>query len=300
MFSVHPHVRGVYTFKADGHTVHDGSSPRAWGLSFQPLRHFLKRRFIPTCVGFMIYDVRHALDVRFIPTCVGFMYGSQLPRPIFSGSSPRAWGLCIPLLHRLFRQRFIPTCVGFIPTLKSQAAQNAVHPHVRGVYAPDFHLIAGGLRFIPTCVGFMRLSWALSILEPVHPHVRGVYSELLTLLPLVHGSSPRAWGLCRSPGGEGMSKRFIPTCVGFMKTTISIKPKTSVHPHVRGVYTRKAFKKIRLSPSECRLNPQYCVLACLPVSSQTLAQCCWNIPSPHHLPCLWYRSDPKAAPEFWH
>ena len=178
---------------------------------------------------------------------------------------------------------------------------SAVHPHVRGVYSAS--CVNRSILF-----GSSPRAWGLSymvsrsiISHPVHPHVRGVYAKDVAILKALIRFIPTCVGFMYMPRGRPLSLlRYSPTCVGFIPTRSRLPQAGPVHPLVRGVYTRKAFKKIRLSPSECRLNPQYCVLACLPVSSQILAQCCWNIPSPHHLPCLWYRSDPKAAPEFWH
>ncbi len=49
--SVHPHVCGEH-FLGDVIFHSDpGSSPRVWGTLFSALSVFLRRRFIPTCVG---------------------------------------------------------------------------------------------------------------------------------------------------------------------------------------------------------------------------------------------------------
>ena len=49
--TVHPHVRGEYGPLFDGKAQNIGSSPRAWGIRYFSLRQYLRRRFIPTCVG---------------------------------------------------------------------------------------------------------------------------------------------------------------------------------------------------------------------------------------------------------
>ena len=91
----------------------------------------------------------------------------------FNGSSPRAWGIRVRLLGRLFACRFIPTCVGNTATPGDELLVATVHPHVRGEYAIwtawssrpagssprawGIHkgggLMHTGTRFIPTCVG---------------------------------------------------------------------------------------------------------------------------------------------------
>ncbi len=69
-------------------------------------------------------------------------------------------------------------------------------------------------RFIPTCVGntsFTRMGWAG---RSVHPHVRGEYGVVPVVVPVVVGSSPRAWGIHQNKLIEQQAERFIPTCVG--------------------------------------------------------------------------------------
>ena len=49
--TVHPHVRGEYEHRIINGDMHDGSSPRAWGIPKLGARNSLGSRFIPTCVG---------------------------------------------------------------------------------------------------------------------------------------------------------------------------------------------------------------------------------------------------------
>ena len=70
----------------------------------------------------------------------------------------------------------------------------------------------------------------------VHPHVRGVYKTIENMTWKDSGSSPRAWGLCRRSIKPCGNVRFIPTCVGFMLPCCSQCRRSTVHPHVRGVY----------------------------------------------------------------
>ena len=48
------------------------------------------------------------------------------------------------------------------------------------------------------------------------------------------GSSPRAWGRFVLPGRRVSSSRFIPTCVGQIRSSAVCSCARSVHPHVRG------------------------------------------------------------------
>ncbi len=157
-------------------------------------------------------------------------------RRIFSGSSPRAWGIPgeDPQLLRL----------------------PLVHPHVRGEYqAPDCQIEnqhgssprawgirpcdLGGIeaqRFIPTCVGNTPASPILTGMVTVHPHVRGEYSVVTLDVCKKHGSSPRAWGIRRCRYRRAVDQRFIPTCVGNTRKRPRPQSHYSVHPHVRGEY----------------------------------------------------------------
>ena len=213
-----------------------GSSPRAWGLWRRWHVQLLPSRFIPTCVGFMPYTSPKFQSITVHPHVRGVYLCTHTRRSRISGSSPRAWGLYSSSRGRVPGGRFIPTCVGFMIYSWRNAAIHAVHPHVRGVYVSSASNSATWygssprawglysypigvrwcLRFIPTCVGFM------------------IFRKLSTASRI--GSSPRAWGLSFPPSDWPASPRFIPTCVGFMDRRSLMAVKTSVHPHVRGVY----------------------------------------------------------------
>ena len=70
----------------------------------------------------------------------------------------------------------------------------------------------------------------------VHPHVRGEYGKRSGAVVSSHGSSPRAWGIRRTPVHVFPSWRFIPTCVGNTSCRWMWTLWTAVHPHVRGEY----------------------------------------------------------------
>ncbi len=155
------------------------------------------------------------------------------------GSSPRAWGGCLP---------HVTVCV---PT--------AVHPHVRGAVCSNklatsercgssprawggWRLCQGRCsqgRFIPTCVGrFLRYCTDPDC-ETVHPHVRGAVWTRIGASTGTAGSSPRAWGGLSSGRVSSLACRFIPTCVGRFRFLHRRALRPPVHPHVRGaVYDR--------------------------------------------------------------
>ena len=52
VWTVHPHVRGVYKWVTAIYPKGTGPSPRAWGLRLKTTRSIPSLRSIPTCVGF--------------------------------------------------------------------------------------------------------------------------------------------------------------------------------------------------------------------------------------------------------
>lgn len=87
-------------------------------------------------------------------------------------------------------------------------------------------------------MGFTALPLCVPRPVPVYPHVRGVYACPSASTSSTRGSSPRAWGLRGEGCPCGPLCRFIPTYVGFTGCQSRRAPRTSVHPHVRGVYDR--------------------------------------------------------------
>ena len=260
--TVHPHVRGEYDLLVPEEDVEDGSSPRAWGILSAIDLSSESLRFIPTCVGntpslfagSCVYPVHPHVRGEYsaFHGCTGQT----------RGSSPRAWGIPWILAYSNDKYRFIPTCVGNTANSVVISPPAAVHPHVRGEYdAVRRHMVHGlgssprawGIRyvwsaamqldgFIPTCVGntvrgegSMPSSW-------VHPHVRGEYFSRRRFIRSDNGSSPRAWGIRVERDLWLRGIRFIPTCVG---NTIILPINLymyTVHPHVRGEYTRSRIR----------------------------------------------------------
>ena len=157
-------------------------------------------------------------------------------------------------------ERFIPTGVGNTFAAGCPRRRTPVHPHGRGEYNLLSNVwatesgssprawgirregVAGSAsrRFIPTGVGNTRsivINWCPTA---VHPHGRGEYGCAVSVVKLLTGSSPRAWGIRRLGRYLPIWRRFIPTGVGNTRMAAiraSLKP---VHPHGRGEYSMLA------------------------------------------------------------
>ena len=171
--TVHPHVRGEYSWVARPHSLRAGSSPRAWGIQNPSEILTGQSRFIPTCVGNTYASKANFLINPVHPHVRGEYSRDDATSVKADGSSPRAWG--IQQDQRAHRQHdgFIPTCVGNTSVAGVISRTSSVHPHVRGEYsfsqvgarrmcgssprAWGIHLpsntVLGKFRFIPTCVG---------------------------------------------------------------------------------------------------------------------------------------------------
>ena len=157
------------------------------------------------------------------------------------GSSPRVWGLHLPLPHGRRSARFIPTRVGTTPAARSSRAGSTVHPHACGDYDTGIfswyfengssprvwglrqykrgeHALAE--RFIPTRVGTTELRRDGEPFWRFIPTRVGTTRVVHPSCSTYRGSSPRVWGL-RGDGGGGSSI-------------------SSVHPHACGDYSRSS------------------------------------------------------------
>ena len=211
--TVHPHVRGEYTWRVTDGGRRGGSSPRAWGIHKLGRAVLVKKRFIPTCVGNTLYYQDRQSRCSVHPHVRG-EYGVWIFVFDFRcGSSPRAWGI-----------RTAPP---------STVSKPPVHPHVRGEYSTGKTLLETGggssprawgilwsssppwwLRFIPTCVGNTLSSETKALPPTVHPHVRGEYDGHKGGKQGLPGSSPRAWGIRAYWQAEVRIWRFIPRAWG--------------------------------------------------------------------------------------
>ncbi len=79
--------------------------------------------------------------------------------------------------------------------------------------------LLGSLRFIPTCV------------ENMNSFARAVKHT--------PGSSPHAWRIFQLPSAPDKPTRFIPTCVENMPYASHDGGCATVHPHMRGEYSRR-------------------------------------------------------------
>jgi len=130
--------------------------------------------------------------------------------------------------------RFIPTCVGNVMSAWAWTSiRLGSSPRVWGTFL--FRVISPySVRFIPTCVGNVITSSRAIPAITVHPHVCGE-RPTSSPVPFHHaGSSPRVWGTWRCLCRPLVCHRFIPTCVGNVRSRRSSPPRAAVHPHVCG------------------------------------------------------------------
>ncbi len=215
LLTVHPHVCGEHSgFDFEGF-VKGGSSPRVWGTCAPSARRWRAIRFIPTCVGNMfIFGSSLTHDNRFIPTCVGNIRSATFRLFTSFGSSPRVWGTC--------------------RAAHCGSGRGTVHPHVCGEHSraragsPNSH--GSSPRVWGTCPPPTTSPQTIS----VHPHVCGEHEVARRRATADVGSSPRVWGTCRAWRSSAASSRFIPTCVGNIKSSFCPSFTSSVHPHVCG------------------------------------------------------------------
>ena len=112
--------------------ISDGSSPRVWGTYNPNIERAILLRFIPTCVGNIIFDCLRYITGTVHPHVCGEHKGRLEQVCPSSGSSPRVWGTCNGKPSGVAYFRFIPTCVGNISDFLMCADFLSVHPHVCG------------------------------------------------------------------------------------------------------------------------------------------------------------------------
>ena len=83
----------------------------------------------------------------------------------------------------------------------------------------------------------------LLLLSPVHPHVRGEYVADGGSYAPWNGSPPRAWGILIVASEAMEFSRFTPTCVGNTIDGFEVADCQPVHPHVRGEYVGRVWRK---------------------------------------------------------
>ena len=93
--SVHPHACGEYPYiSVEQHNTR-GSSPRLWGVFSLDEWVFVYYRFIPTPVGSIVARDSQSCAFSVHPHACGEYSDTELQGPIWSGSSPRLWGVCL-------------------------------------------------------------------------------------------------------------------------------------------------------------------------------------------------------------
>ena len=166
-FAVHPHTRGVYChqvhsvgggFGSSPHTwgilntglwakrCRLGSSPHTWGILYIEGRKLLLYRFIPTHVGYTRCRPNRRTGQPVHPHTRGVYLSIRIQAGIVCGSSPHTWGIPIRRRSQIQHHRFIPTHVGYTSPPAFFREIVPVHPHTRGVYAPqgDYELHLSG------------------------------------------------------------------------------------------------------------------------------------------------------------
>ena len=185
---------------------------------------------------------------------------AALPRQqlIFPGSSPHTWGIPLLGLRMLLPDRFIPTHVGHTQDRAGMSTPRSVHPHIRGACIqpdPAVHFQPGssphtwGIRpnhGNPTSTpGSSPHTWGILLTDPI---IRQAYRFIPTYVGHTfsegkngeadNGSSPHTWGIQLFRLGLVHKPRFIPTYVGHT-CSMGIPGKMgSVHPHIRGAYSK--------------------------------------------------------------
>ena len=213
--SVHPHIRGAYTFCTVTLYPMVGSSPHTWGIHYILYSILCYLRFIPTYVGHTWCIVSVICVPRFIPTYVGHTL-----------SLTSCLGCCS--VHPHIRGAYLP-----LPS--ADGSPTGSSPHTWGIqWIPS--PMRSFFRFIPTYVGHTEGDDSIGNHDAVHPHIRGAYSTWSLRRPTAPGSSPHTWGIHLTHWDLSNAERFIPTYVGHTRQDTHGKPEDSVHPHIRGAY----------------------------------------------------------------
>ena len=129
---VHPHVCGEHSRTVKRRVDDIGSSPRVWGTLQINIVFSHFQRFIPTCVGNIVFPNAHKLPPAVHPHVCGEHGSMRFSSARMCGSSPRVWGTSNPKRDHLPTTRFIPTCVGNIHPIYPNIRFLSVHPHVCG------------------------------------------------------------------------------------------------------------------------------------------------------------------------
>ena len=109
---------------------------------------------------------------------------------------------------------------------------------------------------------------------PVYPHTRGDYAFVSSLVFILFGLPPHAWGLLYRSVAEASPLRSTPTRVGTTLTYSSVSLSCAVYPHTRGDY-----------------NTQYCITT----GTGGLPPHAWGLPIMFMPPPTLSRSTPTRV-----
>ena len=193
MASVHPHTRGEYARSPENLIDLVGSPPHAWGIRSNRRANLGVARFTPTRVGNTKWLGVESLALAVHPHTRGEYQENDMATDTPRGSPPHAWGILVHVTPMRLRPRFTPTRVGNTRSPLAIRCYRSVHPHTRGEYFRNPHVM---------------------VYYPVHPHTRGEYTFDLCFVRGCPGSPPHAWGILRSERESRRWRRFTPTRVG--------------------------------------------------------------------------------------
>ena len=219
--AVHPHMRGDNFNLFSRRGIAGGSPPHAWGQSPDTFDTVCRQRFTPTCVGTMSRNLRLGFMFGVHPHMRGDNVPADMMKTAYDGSPPHAWGQCELAGFDELEIRFTPTCVGTMGLRHVQIQPGRFTPTCVGTYGGVPREQRRGGRFTPTCVGtIIRLTQIRSARD---------------------GSPPHAWGQLYRRREHRAGERFTPTCVGTIYAPATSRRRGTVHPHMRGDNTSRAW-----------------------------------------------------------
>src|SRR5579862_4431821 len=169
--------------------------------------------------------------------------------PAAVGSPPHAWGIRFRFLRAATSCRFTPTRVGNTDAAGGCPGVGCGSPpHAWGIPTNE-RLQQSAHRFTPTRVGNTFSSSGRRPTRAVHPHTRGEYFRSFAKRSNLYGSPPHAWGILFESLYGHRSIRFTPTRVGNTGLYGITSGIVTVHPHTRGEYFFRCFRKCSVAGS---------------------------------------------------
>ena len=212
----------------------DGSSPRRRGTPLPCRRTEQSRRFIPARAGNTLASACSIALISVHPRAGGEHIAESSACGLSYGSSPRGRGTPAGVFRGSAPGRFIPARAGNTSRPASSRTLISVHPRAGGehTHKSPWHCgtygssprgrgtlrvdsgVPAPSRFIPARAGNTcarsRCRWITS----VRPRAGGEHANASTLIPVVHGSSPRGRGTHPPRPVAPLARRFIPARAG--------------------------------------------------------------------------------------